>query len=117
MERNEATDRDLLEAAARAAGIELWAGSGGAWRDCFQTGLLMADGCVIWRPHLDSGQALELAVKLRINLDFTSYGLVSAWSIDAPYMDAANEIPADDPMAATRRAIVRAAVSLAKETK
>lgn len=87
-------DRALLEAAARAAGIDAW------WSGPFSHMLLRSDGNRYWNPLTDDGDALRLAVKLRL--------LESSWLGDM----------GDEPgsYAATRRAIVRAAAAL-QETK
>ncbi len=59
-----ATDKELLEMAARAAGIRLeYNGADGA--------VILPD-CVVWRPLLDDGDALRLAVALEIGIDFFS---------------------------------------------
>jgi hypothetical protein len=107
------TDRELLELAAKAAGIEL--------ADVDELGGLLAntreDGprCGTWNPLTDDGDALRLAVKLRMVVDwgFHPQEHVDAW-IDPQGHDSAKEFLADDPDAATRRAIVRAAAEMAK---
>ncbi len=99
------TDRELLELAAKAAGI------GGAWREYgySQEGWLDADGN-FWNPLTDDGAALRLAVKLQLDL---SLGLGGA-GVD--YVTGTlNELNNDDPYAATRRAVVRAAAAMALE--
>lgn len=67
------TDNELLELAAKAAGIEVWPGTG------FQAHMLFTrpakadpDGKVTgveWNPLADDGDALRLAVKLRITVE------------------------------------------------
>ena len=110
------TDKEMLEYAARAAGIDIeWQPCG--WAHDNNT------GCE-WNPLTDDGDALRLAVKLRLHarqfpiLDdgFDSpLGMVEVWRVDD-----------DDPLhveflrsgenrlAATRRAIVRAAAEMGK---
>jgi hypothetical protein len=97
-------DRELLELAAKAADME--------YRDDFSPryGLYAVapgqdgyDGWRYWNPLLDDGDALRLAVKLNIDHGNPGMRLSIDWA------------PADDPYAATRRAIVRAAAQLAKE--
>ena len=115
MERNEATDRDLLEAAARAAGIEV------RWHEPWETHVhvgewyegrpLMHKAQMVWNPLTDDGDALRLAVKLRMNLDLDSDDMSNAFVPGEVQGYACDH--GSDPMAATRRAIVRAAVSLA----
>ena len=116
------TDRELLEAAAKAAGIKLeWSdserpGFWGEWRGLPQW--------EYWNPLTDDGDALRLAVKLRIDLH------TSPINGDAVIVTAKHRLPSDllrqpnpttaaesytpDPYAATRRAIVRAAAEIGK---
>jgi len=87
-------DRELLELAAKAAGI----GEFQAEHPC-------ADGAY-WNPLTDDGDALRLAVKLAL---FSHLVMVSGYS------KAAIEISnSEDKYAATRRAIVRAAAEIGK---
>ena len=86
------TDRELLEAAAKAAGHDLnWSGT-----DCW----LSEEGESVkhWSPLTDDGDALRLAVKLKM------------------IVDCDDEPSNPDRYAAARRAIVRAAAALAKGT-
>lgn len=84
------TDRELLEKAAKAAGYAL-----GVWHaGYFIAGQEPFRG---WNPLTDDGDALRLAVRLKIHMH-TGFG---THVLDAP-----------DPYAATRRAIVRAAAAL-----
>ena len=104
------TDRQLLEAAARAAGIALeWndhevPGYYGSWR-----GLPQWEE---WNPLTDDGDALRLAVKLgllvyvMLEAGFTAIRLPGE-HIGGKYDQV--EMHGSDPYAATRRAIVRAA--------
>ena len=93
------TDRELLEQAAKAAGIEF---------DFCRPDL---GGCQIrkgltsgwWNPLEDDADALRLAVKLKMSV-------LDIWTT-------ANEKLGDDPYAATRRAIVRAAAEVGKSVK
>lgn len=101
------TDRELLEAAAKAAGIEL-----GVWTAYghYVGGL---EGHV-WNPLKDDGDALRLAVKLQLNeLWFDrSTGRPEVVCGKPGFGAIAVEPIREDPYAATRRAIVRAAASL-----
>lgn len=107
-----ATDRELLEAAARAAGVDAW------WSEIHST-MFLADRYdsgteyqqdAVWNPLADDGDALRLAVKLGIDVQqFVQTGMVEAWK--HPHQ-AQGEDYGSDPYAATRRAIVRAAASL-----
>lgn len=103
------TDRELLEKAAKAAGIawdrdsEVWYATGDAAHVRFD-----------WNPLTDDGDALRLAVKLGlvVSIDIELGGETEAW----PYahmgclVDEAHH--ESEPYAATRRAIVRAAAAI-----
>lgn len=104
-------DRQLLEAAAKAAGYD--------YRP--QNGAIVVDGIPgNWNPLTDDGDALRLAVKLKLIVE-----------TEASYVDWGDKSPASmvvtkddqcvgerhvnsDPYAATRRAIVRAAAEIGK---
>jgi hypothetical protein len=101
------TDRELLELAAKAAGIE------GHWHECRPTGniaLYCGPRVGWWNPLTDDAEALRLAVRLRLDILFfdTDEPWVEIFGIDAN----AEELFGDDPYAATRRAIVRAAAEI-----
>jgi hypothetical protein len=109
------TDPELLEDAAKAAGIEL-----GEWceeLDAFWRG---KTGHVIWNPLTDDGDALRLAVKLSLLIapipyqpGINAYGAVGV-SWPGQRFDLDYERFTNDPYAATRRAIVRAAAEISK---
>jgi hypothetical protein len=126
------TDRGLLEAAARAAGWEGWRSKHGYWNLTSPEGAKhvccnywpaydestgeklqepgMADALVEagWNPITDDGDALRLAVTLRISLDMLTH------IVDATTGTVMCHEPwGDDHCAATRRAIVRAAAAMA----
>jgi hypothetical protein len=105
------TDRELLESAAKAAGIPA----------PFQ---VLRDGTWVfdeprtknWNPLTDDGDALRLAVKLEMRV-------VSPWQAGGYKRARADHIPTGkdgpwvedaDPYAATRRAIVRAAAEIGR---
>ena len=101
------TDRELLELAAKAAGIEYNDRYGkGLWLGEFYSGKE-------WNPLTDDGDALRLAVKLKME--------VCVWHSDTTIQtDEVATITLDhkgDPYAATRRAIVRAAAEIGKVMK
>jgi len=109
------TDRTLLEKAARAAGYEFVRHS-----ECGD-GVLLAGIQDAWRPLVDDGDVLRLAVKLNLAIFPNDYP-----KADKPYVlveasdpgqspTHASEFHGDDQMAATRRAIVRAAASLGEQ--
>ena len=109
------TDRELLELAAQAAGmntrefatdsITRW-----HWRD---------DGThTAWNPLTDDGDALRLAVDLDLAIvPYPIYNkqkhsvLVQKKNLDEPRFEKM-ELHGDDPRAATRRAITRAAAAI-----
>ena len=101
------TDRELLELAAKAAGLKF----NGQWHDA-QSGLLVWEPPDFmsrdWNPLTDDGDALRLAVKLGMQVDVcrnTTDALVENRSC-------ASEPHGADPNGATRRAIVRAAAAI-----
>jgi len=102
------TDKELLELAAKAAGIEIkWAtqiGIGTRPDEVFSMG---------WNPLLNDGDALRLAVKLGIEIDLwikRKMTIASSMGLD----ESIYEDHGEDRYAATRRAIVRAAAEIGK---
>ena len=101
-------DKELLELAAKAAGLQL------VWGDKFKLGDDEIDctdipyirsgqpdeGDVFWNPLDDDGDALRLAIKLDIDVAKVQIKFWDKHSIN--------------PYAATRRAIVRAAAEIGK---
>lgn len=111
------TDRELLELAAKAAGIDLSAADWGGGRDGFYWVIHDQPGRVdYWNPLTDDGAALRLAVKLNL-LPRQGGNLVSVLRPDAGWNDENYSDHAGDKFAATRRAIVRAAAEIGKEMK
>lgn len=88
------TDRELLEMAARAAGLTIM------WSEPFKRYerfvLEKYDGS--WDPIANDGDAFKLAAEMRMLVDFEGQ------FVNGMYFEAG-----DDLAAATRRAIVRAA--------
>jgi len=116
----ERTDRELLELAARAAGLLVWAGQ---WP---QDNMLFASPKkpdpsgkvtgVEWNPLTDDGDALRLAVKLNMRLVITGeVGITDVTTAEGKWLFG-GEPHFPDPYAATRRAIVRAAAELGAKT-
>ena len=112
-------DRELLEAAAKAAGIKALRDPRGVMRNC--TGFDPAMNIFSapeWSPLTDDGDALRLAVALRMNLRINTLPhsvCVEAYNGCAPSaMETLADVraKAPDPYAATRRAIVRAAAAI-----
>jgi prepilin-type processing-associated H-X9-DG protein len=107
------SDRELLELAAKAAGF--------AWVDGHvSTGLRDRDGRV-WNPLTNDGDALRLAVRLCLLITQTKYepGVNAYGSVGIAWYgqkhDFDHEHFTDDPYAATRRAIVRAAAEIGRK--
>jgi len=109
------TDRELLEKAAKAAGLAVIIPA------AHQRGLWIEGLEDEWNPLTDDGDALRLAVKLRMEVYhgedegaavYASYTnpnrAAIAYMIE--YYDDINNM--GDPYAATRRAIVRAAAQI-----
>jgi hypothetical protein len=99
------TDRKLLELAAKAAGIEIYFDEDD---DCYR--VKDSGSRKYWNPILFDGDALRLAVKLEMFLDLTIAMCKNA-DVDA---NTSTEDCNNDPYAATRRAIVRAAAAIGK---
>ena len=106
------TDRELLEAAAKAAGIVA------EWDESHKAlmvgipfrGVASMMNYEPWNPLRDDGDALRLAVKLGIG---TRHHV--KWSqVFSPQTGVDDFNHDGDPYAATRRAIVRAAAAMAK---
>jgi len=113
------TDKELLELAAKAAGIEIC----GPATKFIASGVTDLDlvirndrgGDSVWNPLTYDGDALRLAVKLNLSLS-TGPCIVKCNSISGALRG--NFIEEDsiyqDHYAATRRAIVRAAAEIGK---
>lgn len=98
------TDRELLELAAKAAG--LW----DAENNCID---------IPWSPLTDDGDALRLAVKLRITIQWSVTvddlsPSVEVYHAEDVHSECIEVKTRDDPYAATRRAIVRAAAEIGR---
>lgn len=106
-------DRELLELAAKAAGID--------WRDWTPT--LLSDGAEVrdwpysWNPLDDDSDALALAARLRMNVDMWMPGRVEASVLIDDRRISGESRGGDDLCAAARRAIVRCAAAIAEDTK
>lgn len=106
------TDRELLELAAKAAGIEIY------WEKCLtNAGSIFRPHLKIngtwghgqWNPLTEDGDALRLAVTLRLNVYHADSGV---YAEDEESTIAVRESHGSDPYAATRRAIVRDAAAI-----
>ena len=102
-------DRELLELAAKAAGYRYSDMlTGGLW-----VSMNKGKSWQVWNPLTDDGDALRLAVKL----DMSIISCMEEKEVGVTVMDTFLEIYEqhnDDPYAATRRAIVRAAAEIGR---
>ena len=111
-------DRELLELAAKAAGIGMcWPDRGFPVTNDFS---YLVDGDFVgklWNPLTDDGDALRLAVKLghseMIDLYLGQQSVIVDFDNGVKFVQVHN----DDSYAATRRAIVRAAAEIGKGMK
>lgn len=113
------TDRELLELAAKAAGLKHVDYSGIDYDG--RLGIVLVDEigrhCSDWNPLADDGDALRLAADLSIDVMFAkeihpmhAHKVVSAFTSDNQRFDELMH----DKMRATRRAIVRAAAEIGR---
>ena len=105
-------DKELLELAAKSAGLRVV-----SYDDFLGCMRIASDGSVTgygWNPLTDDGDALRLAVKL--GLDIVQRASLCDGPLEAVvwvYQGSCFIEPyTDDPCAATRRAIVRAAAQI-----
>lgn len=100
------TDRELLEYAAKAAGIGPL-----SWIETDGTNIVAN---VRWNPLSDDGDAFRLAVKLKLETEFGSdFVNVGTSDMNMSQWHLARE-SGDDLYATFRRAIVRAAAEIGK---
>ncbi|BBT41029.1 hypothetical protein [Pseudomonas putida] len=112
------TDQQLLELAAKAAGIE------GGWGPVFNIGndevdvsdiwfLDSPETGSIWDPLTDDGDALRLLCKLQLSLNSNSATVgVGGYTPGWDHVFAQEQIVDGDAQSAHRRAIVRAAAEI-----
>ena len=116
------TDKELLELAAKAAGYQLdglasrYIAQGVGVDDFLE--LNDSGGHSVWNPLTNDGDALRLAVRLRLRVccptSDSDCALASNGDVTAYSEDDLTDIPMSDLYAATRRAIVRAAAEIGK---
>ena len=105
------TDRELLERAAKAAGIDFAFNDDGTPSRFTDGSYELAWGYGRWHPLADNEAAFCLAVKLHINVVFRTDDVKANKAYnDSKY----REFYGNDPYAATRRAIVRAAAEIGR---
>lgn len=93
------TDKELITLAAKAAGIE--------WNKAYKAHL--NENGAHWLPLTDDGDAFRLAVKLKFDIRF-GYD----WGAPVVNVNSYRVTLRDDPYAATRQAIVRAAAEIGR---
>lgn len=110
------TDRELLELAAKAAGLPECGWMGPAFM--YVKGNTFTD----WNPLTDDGDALRLAVRLHINIELNNGSATAVWFDLAASKTHVVEEPCDEEFegwpakeAAARRAIVRAAAEIGRQ--
>jgi hypothetical protein len=109
------TDREMLELAAKAGGyarheyVENSARDGRVVTGHYDS---LLEVCI--NPLDDDGDALRLAVKLGIALDRT-VNRCWAFAAGSALLGVHEELYRDDPYAATRRAITRAAAEIGRQ--
>lgn len=108
------TDRELLELAAKAAGIE-WYGMAGDDNDSCAYFDIGPDEVVKWNPLEDDAAALRLAVKLNLKVYQAETAAIVHQRMSHSYVGEAYDENGMDKYAATRRAIVRAAAEIGKQ--
>lgn len=115
------TERELLELAAKAAGIRLeWDGPPDKWQPMYYKGKTYHS----WDPLNDDGDALRLAVKLGIEITIGHWEnrtiaasqntFMQQFGLEWPQTVRVHESLLETPEAATRRAIVRCAAEIGK---
>lgn len=105
-----AEERELLEWAAKAAGIE-HEGEAGSWlAGKGNPALLLAGTEKVWNPRRDDGDSRRLEVALKIDVTHYYPSDVCAFGHGEPF----SEDYGDDPAAATRLAVLRAAAAIGK---
>lgn len=112
-------DKTMLELAARACSLTLDKShsNGGPSKndgfDCNGNAMLDWHNGYVWNPLTHDGDALRLAVKLRLDIEFLRGG--DFVKVSTYYGDVSAEVEhTGDPAADTRRAIVRAAAEIGK---
>jgi len=124
MSIDDMTDREMLELAARAAGLKEFTEING--RFAVRTRFTGMQDWSPWNPLTDDGDALRLAVKLGLHVmqypiyDEPKHSAIAKKSnrlLDGHCVDTCVgiEVYDSDPYAATRRAIVRAAAEIGRQ--
>lgn len=115
------TDDEMFRLAAKAAGYIYVEHTGYGDGDVVITRRRIREnndpnGALIpWNPRDDDGDSLRLAVKLGMSIDFSRYTQTVYFATGKFVQECWHKT--NDPYAATRRAIFRAAVEIGKEMK
>ena len=128
MESNEMTEREMLEFAAKAYGFG--SDSGGViWteseypRGSSTNGALWnykgwCDTAELWNPLTDDGDALRLAIELNMSIEIDAFNddtiVMVNDAVGSPLI-IINQKHLENPRAATRYAIVKAAAEIGKQ--
>lgn len=102
------SDAELLDLAAKAMRLKYMNGALWDGRDVVEYS---------WNPLTDDGDALRLAVKLRLEVFFEDWSDGETVIVQQQRVIEAENIVESDPYSATRRAIVRAAAEIGKGMK
>ena len=105
------TDREMLELAARAAGLKEFTEING--RFAVRTRFTGMQDWSPWNPRTDDGDALRLAVYLEFEIDITSTGVAVRTRCGLKVLVNKTEEP--DLCAAARLAITRAAADIGRQ--
>lgn len=106
------SDKELLTLAAKAAGYDKTRTCVDEWFWVLTNG----NDWHPWNPLTDDGDALRLAVKLNMDMRFDAFSDGAVVLTECVWKPAGMEVEYlnEDPYAATRRAIVRAAAEIGR---
>ncbi|QGR60400.1 hypothetical protein FOC27_09290 [Burkholderia multivorans] len=108
------SDRELLELAAKASGMDYLVWTPGA--SPIVPAPKRIGGQMVWNPIHSDGDALRLAAKLNLDIRFSWYDDTTAVFVGGTWdnaPEAVHELFERDVAASMRRAIVRAAAAIA----
>ena len=119
MENNEMTEREMLELAAKAAGIKIDysdANGGGQFNNGFDllgNAVLNWHNGKTWNPLTDDGDIMRLAGALNLNIEICEKS-IDVWFCICKAIVHIDEPVAGDKMAAIRLAITKAAAEIGR---
>lgn len=107
------TDKELLENAAKAMGFV----EPHSYREKTNSLLWLSESGFpsTWSPLTDDGEALRMAVRLQLSLDFFDDTICVAYTINEKIKQLYEPVDTDEPYASARMAIVRAAAEIGKD--